>query len=69
MENPPSAPTEFGSALGTAGDYNGDGIDDVWVGAVRDTEDAEKRGKTVIYSGKSGAELAVTVESPLRLGT
>src|SRR6185503_2545969 len=31
--------SEFGSALGTAGDYNGDGIDDVWVGAVRDTED------------------------------
>jgi FG-GAP repeat protein len=49
---------EFGSALGSAGDYNGDGIDDVWVGAVCDVEDAGKRGTTVIYSGKVGAELA-----------
>ena len=50
--------SEFGSALGSAGDYNGDGVDDVWVGAARDVEDAEKRGTTVIYSGKDGAELA-----------
>ncbi len=50
--------SEFGSALGTAGDFNGDGIDDVWVGAVRDLEDPEKRGTTVIFSGKTGAELA-----------
>jgi hypothetical protein len=53
--------SEFGSALGSAGDYNGDGVDDLWVGAVRDVEDTEKRGATVIYSGKDGAELARSI--------
>jgi len=50
---------EFGFAVGTAGDVNGDGYSDVIVGAPNYTNDQSYEGRAYVYLG-SASELSVT---------
>lgn len=43
--------SRFGAAVSTAGDVNGDGYDDVLIGAYRDTNDEPEEGCTYLYYG------------------
>ena len=53
-----AANDEFGGALGGAGDVDGDGYDDVIVGAhLADGDGASNVGMARLFSGKTGAEL------------
>jgi hypothetical protein len=54
--------TEFGYAVGTAGDVNGDGYADVIVGAPYYDRDTETRnvGRAYVYYGNGGAGLSLT---------
>ncbi len=47
----------FGSAVSSAGDQNGDGVDDVVVGAPASNFTAEGAGRVYVFSGASGALL------------
>ena len=55
-QGPPNS--EFGYAVGSAGDFDADGVPDVFVGAAHEPVDPKKRGKTTVYSGKDGSHLA-----------
>ncbi|MEW5989127.1 MAG: integrin alpha [Chloroflexota bacterium] len=51
----------FGGAVGRAGDVNGDGYDDVYVGADGYTNDQEEEGRVYVYYG-SAAGLSQTAD-------
>ena len=53
------ANAHFGYSVSTAGDVNGDGYDDVIVGAVHYTNDLQKEGRAFVYHG-SAAGLSTT---------
>jgi hypothetical protein len=53
------ANAQFGNSVGTAGDVNGDGYDDVIVGAIDFTNDQETEGRVFVYLG-SAAGLSTT---------
>ncbi len=48
---------EFGGSVAGAGDVNGDGFDDVIVGAYRDDNNGAESGSARIYSGSDGSIL------------
>ncbi len=47
----------FGAAIAGIGDINGDGHDDLLVGAPRAEQDGSRRGRVTVYSGANGARL------------
>jgi hypothetical protein len=50
----------FGSSVGPAGDFNGDGIDDIAITALENTEAKSARGKLFIYAGSNLLPTSVT---------
>jgi hypothetical protein len=50
----------FGSSVGPAGDFNGDGIDDIAITALENTGTKSARGKLFIYAGSSLLPTSVT---------
>lgn len=52
-----SSLSEFGAAVGRAGDVNGDGVTDLIVGAPRSDAGGHDAGAVHVYSGKDGALL------------
>ncbi len=54
-----AVPGLFGYALARAGDVNGDGFDDVIVGAFRETNDQNEEGRAYVFLG-SASGLATT---------
>jgi len=62
------ADTEFGYAVGTAGDVNDDGYDDVIVGAPQYRHETELRGRAFVYHGLgSSTEMEFHIYLPLVL--
>ncbi len=49
--------TRFGQSVGDLGDINGDGFDDVIVGAIQDPTNGSNAGAAHIYSGLDGSQL------------
>jgi hypothetical protein len=47
--------SELGSALGRAGDVNGDGFDDIVIGAFKNSSGAQYGGSSYVVFGHSGA--------------
>ena len=45
--------SEFGRSIASAGDVNGDGYDDVIIGALSYTDDQENEGRSYVYYGSS----------------
>ena len=50
---------QFGYSAGTAGDVNGDGFDDLIVGAVNHTNDQQNEGAVYVYLGSASGLAAV----------
>ncbi|MBN1249745.1 MAG: FG-GAP repeat protein [Anaerolineae bacterium] len=61
------AVTDFGSSVGTAGDINSDGLDDVLVGAPGFKIDGQQCGKAFLYLGTDARPLPHKVHLPLTL--
>jgi hypothetical protein len=55
----PATPSDFGAALAGVGDVNGDGRDDVVVGAPRYANGQTEEGQAVLYYGSPGGLLAL----------
>lgn len=53
--NGENAGDRFGWAVSTAGDVNGDGFDDVVIGAPWNDQGGKDAGKVYVYSGRDGA--------------
>ena len=51
---------DFGYAVGGAGDLNGDGVDDVVVGAPHYTDGENNEGAIFVYYGSDGGPPART---------
>jgi hypothetical protein len=54
----------FGYSYSTAGDLNGDGFNDIIVGAPLTTIDGEHAGRAYVYSGADGSELITLTGDP-----
>ena len=55
---------EFGASVSTAGDIDGDGFDDVLVGAPFDTAGGPSAGRAFVYSGRTGVTLVSVTGGP-----
>lgn len=58
----------FGAALATLGDLNGDGVDDLAVGAPSTLADTTATGRVVIVSGADGSALLTILGDPVADG-
>jgi FG-GAP repeat len=58
-----SAGIEFGSAVDGAGDVNGDGHDDLIVGAPRKSDGMLSSGEVIVFSGADGSVLQAPATS------
>lgn len=60
-----AADDAFGWSVSSAGDFDGDGYDDIVIGAWRSDAGGPQSGKVYVYSGQSGATLfEITGEQP-----
>lgn len=57
--------SSFGTSVCSAGDYNGDGFDDVFVGARFDDAAANAAGAAYVFSGANGSVLASFFGGPV----
>lgn len=59
---------DFGSAIARAGDLNGDGFDDVVVGASNDNASGVQAGRAYVYFGNAGGAIDGTPDGVLDAG-
>ncbi len=62
------AAESFGASIALGGDWNGDGVDDIAIGAAGHDVPAPETGRVYVYSGVGGALLAEIAAPPASAG-